>query len=83
MIWISQDNYGHWRYTRRNPDGGVSVGSPAFANRDDARAHAEHLFPQDDIKWDGLTQGVNMEQNVPLPQVNQKQESIAGGYELP
>lgn len=83
MIWISQDNYGQWRFTRKGSDGLVSTGSEAFAERDAAIAHAEHLFPEDEINADGMTQGAKTQSHIPLPQVDREREAMAGGYTLP
>ena len=63
-VFVSQDNYGWWRFTRTTEDGGPYGDlSVAFGTRMEAIDAARVHFPDDEVVIDGVTTGAEK----PLP----------------
>jgi hypothetical protein len=65
-VFVSQDNYGRWRFSRTDPQGNV-IGdtSIAFTSRTEAADAARAHFPDDEVVMDGVTTGA--EKPLPMP----------------
>jgi hypothetical protein len=64
-VFVRQDNYGWWRFSRQADDGVYGDLSIAFDSRTQAADAARAHFPKDELVIDGVTSGA--EKPLPMP----------------
>lgn len=75
-IWVSQNNYGHWRAILVGADVIAPESSPSQATREAAIAYARERWPALDVVFDGRTENADPP---PLPKIDATAEARAAG----